>query len=315
MTRRVRQLDKLWRYLSKSVNGTINRNRQLAIGTSVLIGLILTVWFMVNLHSKASAEDRDVRKAEHISQVYGLNNKVKVRLRNRRRQNASVQLKCNFTHQGRTLVADSRGQICRRKDIRPDACCSTSIAPRYSCDTCQPELQCCQSYEYCVSCCSGQNPNVTSATTWARESRFKECSSRCRTTSKMLLHGNRYRHNYRHCYWEGSHEPSLPSDHTKPELVTSDKGLDCQVTCSKKGKRCHEDFLASINTCEVLEKHFQCGGRCIIKKSPVAPSFSPKRGCNVNDHPRHFDCEGAIPGHQRLCVCIQPSAVYPKVED
>jgi len=140
-------------------------------------------------------------------------------------------------------------------------------------------------------------------------SKFNQCAQRCRTNSKILLHGNQYRHRFTHCYWEGV-EPVLPVSMLHPVSKTSRPGEDCVSTCVEVGLICHEDYISEINSCEALKSQFECG-ECVSGKAPAAPSFSTKtKKCFVNDRRVHLDCEGVAEKHTRLCRCIDPANVY-----
>mmetsp|Transcript_18767 Transcript_18767/g.30955 ORF Transcript_18767/g.30955 Transcript_18767/m.30955 type:complete len:407 (+) Transcript_18767:214-1434(+) len=107
---------------------------------------------------------------------------------------------------------------------------------------------------------------------------FNKCAARCRVTSKMLVHGNKYRHKFIHCFWDGENEPQLPSALLNPTIKKSAPGSDCASTCANEGMTCHEDFFAQINSCEVMRNHFSCGNSgCKSAKNPSAPSFSTSK--------------------------------------
>eukprot|EP00465_Bigelowiella_longifila_P011010 CAMPEP_0185254310 /NCGR_PEP_ID=MMETSP1359-20130426/3049_1 /TAXON_ID=552665 /ORGANISM="Bigelowiella longifila, Strain CCMP242" /LENGTH=402 /DNA_ID=CAMNT_0027837191 /DNA_START=292 /DNA_END=1500 /DNA_ORIENTATION=- len=141
---------------------------------------------------------------------------------------------------------------------------------------------------------------------------FNKCAARCRVTSKMLIHGNKYRHKYIHCFWDGEKEPQLSSAILNPTIKKSTPGSDCATACANEGMTCHEDFFSQINSCEVMKDHFSCGGSgCKSAKNPSAPSFSASsHDCLVNDGPAHYDCEGTSERHTRLCLCIARGDVY-----
>jgi len=271
----------------------------------------------------------------------------KTRFKLRERKVASNITRCLHTNQGKYQIADSDGAICQRNDLNPDGCCSRKGKPMSgTCDTCLEALQCCKSYEHCVSCCfnekiapaagGGRGEQRAAARSAAdpprlalngsdherpglRAQKFRQfgmCAERCRVTSKMILHGNQYRHPFTHCYWEGT-EPKLPTAVTKPKAHLSKPGADCASTCSSIGHVCHEDFFEDVNSCEAANEHFNCDD-CKTSKNPSAPSLlidpssmSSNRGrCIISDRPQHFDCEGFSDNAIRLCVCVEKGEVY-----
>mmetsp|Transcript_1426 Transcript_1426/g.2018 ORF Transcript_1426/g.2018 Transcript_1426/m.2018 type:complete len:295 (+) Transcript_1426:33-917(+) len=228
------------------------------------------------------------------------NSLAQVKFEVRHRNNHTVRPRCLNTKGGRNYVADSTGAVCKRTDLAEDGCCKLSPDDsRFSCDTCHSELKCCRSYEYCVSCClRGEANNST---------KFNECSRRCRVNSRMILHGNQYRHAFKYCHWK-SVEPTLPMIKTNPTLYSSSKRVDCRDTCLNYGKICHEDFFGIANDCDVVKRELGCS-ECTVVKNPTAPSLQNGK-CLINENPKHFDCEARGETIKRLCVCIQPGEVY-----
>uniref|UniRef100_A0A7S4DE47 Glycosyltransferase family 18 catalytic domain-containing protein n=1 Tax=Lotharella globosa TaxID=91324 RepID=A0A7S4DE47_9EUKA len=85
---------------------------------------------------------------------------------------------------------------------------------------------------------------------------------------------------------------------------------DCRSTCSAKGMVCHEDFFSDANTCQAMQRSFGCKS-CSTKSHAAAPAQQQSSGtCLLNDHKRHFDCEGAAEGYIRLCICVLTGDVY-----
>lgn len=147
---------------------------------------------------------------------------------------------CLNTQQGRVRVTDDTGATCYRQHLLGNGCCDTAAAAatvmdteggsaaaaavvHYSCDSCDPQLLCCEAFEFCVSCClrftdssnnrvhaaamtddrANSHSNSSSGSSSDSSSNlFPLCLHVCRTNSKSLLHGNSYKHKYKHCFGE-----------------------------------------------------------------------------------------------------------------
>lgn len=277
----------------------------------VCIGIMLLVLLQASRMTKKRSRTL-ARPGLKINTVSNIKDRLELR---DRRAETNIS-RCLHTKQGKHTVSDSSGSVCKRNQISKDGCCTHSITPRHSCNTCHPALSCCLSYEYCVSCCMRPPENKTASTSWRERPKpeefemFMECESRCRTRSKILLHGNKYRHQFKHCYWqEGGEEPLLPDDVTQPTFIVGEKGSSCDNTCGQHSLRCHEDYLKIANTCEVVSRQVSCSS-CKLKEGPAAPAQLSSGQCVVNKEDRHLDCRGQEEGARRMCVCIRKNEVY-----
>lgn len=112
----------------------------------------------------------------------------------------SATRRCAFTTHGAHLIADERGAVCARHDVDADGCCvATRVlgAPdaRHSvCASCRK--QCCASMERCVACCISRFMDAGDSNVRAR---FDRCERACRTSSRLLVGGNRFESDFVHC--------------------------------------------------------------------------------------------------------------------
>eukprot|EP01062_Namystynia_karyoxenos_P083266 TRINITY_DN9547_c0_g1_i1.p2 TRINITY_DN9547_c0_g1~~TRINITY_DN9547_c0_g1_i1.p2 ORF type:complete len:230 (+),score=45.68 TRINITY_DN9547_c0_g1_i1:82-771(+) len=130
---------------------------------------------------------------------------------------------CRSTQQGRELAADDRGGFCVASDIDPSTGCCPATAAPHNCTGCVDaptaagdDGGCCRTYENCVSCClRPDHAQENSATLRHRRATqavfaavapsdpFHFCTVRCRTSSRSVLHQNRYRSQYHYCLGSG----------------------------------------------------------------------------------------------------------------
>lgn len=127
--------------------------------------------------------------------------------------NSSAQeITCRNSIQGKFLLVDDKGYVCRREDILVNGCCNinSSYTIRYMCDSCQKD-NCCIVYEYCLSCCMDPNKKTllkndlsnprTKFILSAVRDQFELCSVKCRTNSLSVFHESTYRNPSRkYCY-------------------------------------------------------------------------------------------------------------------
>ncbi|XP_074116147.1 SREBP regulating gene protein isoform X1 [Cotesia typhae] len=147
----------------------------------------------------------------------------------------NVTKNCRNSVQGKSLIVDERGFVCKRQELLSTGCCkneqekisdngdnSLVKRERYSCETCNPQ-GCCAIYEYCVSCClhpakrrskkdyhgaSGRHDISKSRKIekviklrLRNLDRFQLCLAVCRTSSASVRHENTYKDpDSKHCY-------------------------------------------------------------------------------------------------------------------
>lgn len=141
---------------------------------------------------------------------------------------SSSPAECSNSVQGLTHITDDTGRVCERIALNINGCCDKD-SPRITCESCHTAIPCCSSYEYCISCCLSAslspNPTGTNLTTMEAipdhfsSTMFDQCRAQCRTSSSSLLHGNTYKHAYRHCYSKGTTDlPELESLQEEKQL-------------------------------------------------------------------------------------------------
>ncbi|KAH8313943.1 hypothetical protein KR067_004947, partial [Drosophila pandora] len=130
------------------------------------------------------------------------------------RTRADPEAHCRNSVQGRQLLADERGFVCRREELLPSGCCNTELPgiAYYSCRSCNTTTHCCAIYEYCVSCClhPEKQPLLEQVLRSANSPKyiftkvadhFELCLVKCRTNSHSVQHENQYRDpSAKHCY-------------------------------------------------------------------------------------------------------------------
>jgi len=116
---------------------------------------------------------------------------------------------CRNSVQGRVLIADDQGYICKRENVKGNGCCKVNVGEnietqRYSCEKCHNASGCCSVYENCISCCMHplnrrelmnvlKEANIQSNILLLSVSdHFELCLAKCRTNSRSVQHENLY---------------------------------------------------------------------------------------------------------------------------
>jgi len=137
--------------------------------------------------------------------------------RNQEQNNSSTEYRpstCRNSMQGKYIVTDDKGFVCKRENIQGNGCCDKiNNLGRYSCQDCDTNTQCCQEYEFCISCClrKEQRPELQDFLKQAAENNnvlfvsvsdhFELCLAKCRTSSTSVKHENTYRNKKKkYCY-------------------------------------------------------------------------------------------------------------------
>ncbi|KAK9138805.1 hypothetical protein Sjap_009399 [Stephania japonica] len=233
---------------------------------------------------------------------------------------------CRTTVQGRYLLSDDNGYVCKALSLDSWSNCCPGNGKRFSCQGCNVVSQCCNSYEFCVSCCL--NPTKTEkelalkvkiakpVTSGTYMSVFDYCAGRCRHNSESVVHENAYISDFHHCF-------SLPSNSsggadTQSEIrlsginvVVGRQGESCDSVCKSKGQSCVPNKLAVLNKCELIQKYMSCKGDCMASIGADQPAEV------VEDAPKHLNpgaclftrtqsqlsCDGSHRHTRRLCPC------------
>ena len=152
-------------------------------------------------------------------------------------------------------------------------------------------------------------------------SRYRRCLHLCRTSSRSLKHGNRYRSaRFKHCYWDAraAGPRRLNVSSASVSVRAARQGESCARDCAAQGLVCHEDFLMAVNTCDLLSQHFDCRvcerAAAPAVELPAFVSLEARAGarpgaCLLNTDVRYVDCDGEHADAQRLCACIH--AAFP----
>ena len=115
---------------------------------------------------------------------------------------STVTHRCGFTKQGKIMVADDKGSVCKWNDLDPTSrCCklgaATTITQSTACSRCS-SLFCCDEFEHCVSCCLSPNSEKARHMRISEEvkyripevlqgSIFEQCTSICRYEHSNIL--------------------------------------------------------------------------------------------------------------------------------
>jgi len=91
------------------------------------------------------------------------------------------------------------------------------------------------------------------------------------------------------------------------------KGQDCAAVCIERRLICHPNYIAIVNTCQSLMKHFKCKNQvCANSMGPDQPckidegapkNFQPGT-CLVNTDKQYYSCQGKFAHARRLCPCL-----------
>lgn len=134
---------------------------------------------------------------------------------------------CRNSVQGKSLIADDRGYVCKRFDLLATGCCNNSngtVTTRYACGGCQQATGCCMLYEHCISCCMDPD-NKGALMTVLKEANllsnilllsvsdhFELCLAKCRTSSRSVQHENLYINpGNKYCYSKGPMTTTISS--------------------------------------------------------------------------------------------------------
>eukprot|EP00823_Brevimastigomonas_motovehiculus_P001508 TRINITY_DN12047_c0_g1_i1.p1 TRINITY_DN12047_c0_g1~~TRINITY_DN12047_c0_g1_i1.p1 ORF type:complete len:497 (+),score=65.63 TRINITY_DN12047_c0_g1_i1:15-1505(+) len=145
---------------------------------------------------------------------------------------------------------------------------------------------------------------------WSEWVTFDECLRLCRTSSKSLKSGNKYRSTLKHCYDDGL--DLLNSTLSNFRIIVASLGVSCTQACAGQSMLCHEDYLQKINDCDHLSQFFPCEAGCDHSQGVDQPAYvdiSAAKGyrpglCLVNSEPSYFDCDGSHEFTRRLCACV-----------
>lgn len=128
--------------------------------------------------------------------------------------NHTFKKSCRNSIQGKELIVDERGFVCKRAALSSNGCCVRGAdgTRRFVCDSCQMN-GCCSMYEFCVSCCLQPQKRSVVRKSFVHASRtfrylfstvkdiFDVCLAKCRTSSQSVQHENTYRNpNTKFCY-------------------------------------------------------------------------------------------------------------------
>lgn len=132
---------------------------------------------------------------------------------------------CRNSEQGRVLLADEKGYICKRQNILESGCCDPEAegSKQHTCDDCLSN-GCCGIYEHCVSCCLHPDKEIVLQGVLGKASstfkllfqsvntHFELCLTKCRTSSESVQHENTYRDpSAKFCYGESPADLQPPS--------------------------------------------------------------------------------------------------------
>jgi len=101
-------------------------------------------------------------------------------------------------------------------------------------------------------------------------------------------------------------ESLLSVSGSKVTIIKADgPGISCVDTCLKHGEagNCISAQLPLLNSCEVMQKYFQCG-TCTKSVGPDQPAYKPDSSeCLFTELPRESTCHASHPLTTRLCPC------------
>lgn len=188
-----------------------------------VLGLILTlsVIYFFGSMSFMSLKGNWPDVGKLMSQSFSLGTKQNATVRNFNwhsffnTNNGTMLKTCRNSVQGKTLIADERGNVCDRIDLQPGGCCNVKgeSTRQFTCAQCDLKSGCCLVYEHCISCCllPDKQPLLKTILRKALESynpiyssvtdHFELCLTKCRTSSMSVQHENSYKDpKYKHCY-------------------------------------------------------------------------------------------------------------------
>ncbi|GIL53914.1 hypothetical protein Vafri_9497 [Volvox africanus] len=234
--------------------------------------------------------------------------------------------KCRNTIQGLLLVADDRGVVCKRDDLNyATGCCS--VGQQYDCNQCNMNDKCCSEYESCVSCCLAPlHDAVNVAKQVLRSPRHKEsgvwgnafdyCKGICRTHSRSTAHENAYISARHHCFSQLGRpmlsDPLPPGALDGVEVVVGFKNEACDTFCLHRKKRCSQEHLRWLNSCDRLRERFGCEAGCEVVTG-LGPSYvdgnapKPERPAMCFVQPQEattLSCSVREENHMMLCPCV-----------
>lgn len=151
---------------------------------------------------------------------------------------------CSHTVGERAFSADSRGRVCRRRDLGSDGCCTHELpGPPCARDRCHRRWRCCRGHAFCTQCCMSAGDD------------FFTCSNRCRISSASVISGNRYR--YASLCWCDLFVNVIMFADRAPRTVSVRRRRSTQTTCRWRSLRKTNERTNSLSTNECL--CVQCG--------------------------------------------------------
>ncbi|CAG5109887.1 Oidioi.mRNA.OKI2018_I69.chr2.g4360.t1.cds [Oikopleura dioica] len=184
----------------------LGRKKRAFIGISVFIVILISISIYEQQTSpeefQKAARESLIRHLSSWENSEGSNSSAQESFPSR---NPRIIKHCRNTVQGKEMITDEFGAICKRENVLDsNGCCGLKDATQFFCDGCN-ERGCCGEFEICVSCCmKPQNKAalvafIESAIVFVEHfflsisDQFDLCLSKCRTSSLSVQHENTYR--------------------------------------------------------------------------------------------------------------------------
>lgn len=187
-----------------------------------IVFLCSLVYFITSIskqYSNSLADSEEVRRPISIDSI-NWDSELEANTANQ-----TTKKNCRNSVQGREVIVDERGFVCRRLSLSPNGCCMRGAegTRRFVCDTCHAN-GCCSIYEFCVSCCLRPEKRSLVKKSVNRVSKtfhylfssvtdvFDVCLAKCRTSSQSVQHENSYRNpSAKFCYGDDLPDMQLSS--------------------------------------------------------------------------------------------------------
>jgi hypothetical protein len=233
-------------------------------------------------------------------------------LQDRLQRHANYSAICENSRQGMRWIADSKGRVCLRNQIDQGGCCIQEKEEENACSSrnCLIDSMCCSTLEHCTACCMQSQQDRDKS----RPKEFYECLGKCRTSQKILIHGNRYKSVFKHCFGRDIVPKEVENiDHV--EFIASDHpGESCSHVCGEHDKVCVPYYLKYLS-CSRMKSQFLCSS-CSTDSRFDRPSLDLHNSLEMKTQNKYsgkcilasdtveMDCDVASPLSVRICSCV-----------
>jgi hypothetical protein len=141
---------------------------------------------------------------------------------------------------------------------------------------------------------------------------FYKCLADCRTSKKTIIHGNRYKSVFKHCFEDRNRTLKFGNLDGAKWIVAENSGENCDFACLRHGQVCVPQYLNQV-TCQNMKELLTCSS-CAYESRLDRPSLDflshRKIGgkfmgkCMLPSKDAEMDCDASHPSSIRVCACV-----------